>query len=139
MSHQRTTIRQAIKTKLLASSTAAGTRIKTSQTTPQDNEVYPYILITSRPESSKPGPDNSGGGLLRKLKVVIDARLEALNDIDDAADTLADQIETAMKADPTFTGACSWSTLTETELTTEGEGEKPLAQLQMHYEVTYVY
>jgi hypothetical protein len=76
--------------------------------------------------------------LLRNLSLVIEGYVKAVSNYDDTVDTIAKEVETAMGNDVTLNSLAKNSYLESTEIEYDGEGDKPLAVVQLTYRVEYM-
>jgi len=136
VAHQRQTIREAVKTALVDASTAAGSRVYESRVSAHRRLRLPAIAIYTMEEvcdDRKTAPRV----LKRDLTLAIEGAVKLAADVDDAMDSLADEIEVAMHADPTFGGVMADSVLTSTAIDIAEEGDQPIGVIRLDYRVTY--
>lgn len=137
MSSKRKNIRTAVVNLLKAAGTAAGQNVFPNRARSNWAEDLPVILVYSLHEAVQV-IEVSQPLLQRTLTVAIDARAKADNGVDDALDDMAESIETAINADPTFGNLAIQSTLTTTEIDFNGQGETPFGGARLIYEVIYI-
>lgn len=137
MLHQRQLIREAAKAALLGK-TAAGDRVYETRVLPLRRIDLPAISIytmeeTVEPESRTTAPRE----LKRTVQLNIHAFVEEGDNVDDAMDALAMQIERAIHADDTLGGTASDCILASTELDVGEEGQRLVGTVVLTYEVDY--
>lgn len=137
MPHQRQLIRQAVKSALVAASTAAGARVFETRFLPLKRVELPalavYTLVESVDESDKGAPRE----LVRRLQLAIEGSVEAGENVDDDLDSLALEVETAIHADDSFGGTAEDAVLESTEIAIDESGSKPVGVVRLVYGVTY--
>lgn len=135
MTHARATIRENFVS-LLTGLTTTGSNVFASRIWPLTASQLPGLLIYSEAEESE--ESSNGRALLRRLTILIDARVKATDGaIDNALDTIAEEIETAVEADPTLSGAALFTILESTEFEFNNEQSDPVGVMQMRYRVDY--
>lgn len=136
--HKRTSIRSAVVDLLIAASTGAGSAVFGNRATPIWDETLPIILVFAREETSV-SHQLGDSKLRRKLTLVVEGRVEANTSLEDALDSLAYDIEAAMRAAPRFglDDDVADSVLTGTTLELSAAGEKPIGAVSLTYEVLY--
>lgn len=143
MAHPRREIREAVRA-LLVGKTAAGSRVYETQMVPYRAVQLPAIAVfatseTVDPESQETAPRE----LKRTLRLVVAGFVKSAgftaegDNVDDAMDDLALEIEKAMHADPYFGGAAGDSILASVELDVDEEGGKMVGGVRLTYSVTY--
>jgi hypothetical protein len=138
MAHPRQLIRQAVRT-LLDGVTVAGARVSATRVdVPYRKVDLPAISVytleeTVEDESSSTAPRE----LERELTLEIAGFVEFGEGVDDRMDDLAQEIETAMHADPFLGGLAGDCLLVATELSVRGEGDRLAGVVTLTYAVTY--
>jgi len=133
--HVRKQIRDAVVT-LLTGLTTTGTNVFASRVWPLNENDLPCLLVFATDEQSE--RRSMGGGYDRELNLVIQGIVRTAEaTLDDALDTIALEVETVMNADRKFGGLASQSYLRATELTLDGEGDKPHGLIRLTYAVRY--
>lgn len=139
MAHRRQLIRKAIQAALLAADTSADTRVYTTRKVPYKRLELPSIAIYSLKEPVDPDSKNTAPRVLtRDLAVAIEAVVKEGENVDDAMDDIALEIEQAMHIDPTFGDVCCDSLLSDTELELAEVGDQPVGRVTLLYTVTYM-
>lgn len=119
--------------------TAAGTQVVTTRRLPWRLSMLPGIAIYTLDEAVDPvSAKTAPRELKRHPTLTIEAVLKTdVENIDDALDDIARQIEIAIAADDTLGGTASdcWLSKTEFEFGTQGEEEIAVARLTFY--VTY--
>lgn len=134
--HQRQAIREAVKAAIVSAGTSAADRVYETQTTPWERVQLPAISVytTSEAVDTKQSAPRE---LTRTLQLEVVAAVEASDNVDDAMDDIAVQIERAMHTDDSFGGVCDRSYLTATENTVVEFGRKPIGFVSLVYDVIY--
>lgn len=148
--HHRTLVRNTIRDVLIAANTAAGSRVYTNRVTSGREIEKPLISIYVLEESVDVDSSvTSPRELKRTIPLMIECHLEGDevdnvptdSSISDALDDIAEQIETAMHADPYFHIAgepvVSESVLQGTEISFDPSGAKILGMIILTYEIMY--
>lgn len=136
--HQRQIIREAVRDRLLGSNTVAEDRVFKSRVLPYGELELPAIAVYSRTEPVDPDSKNTAPReLTRNLQLVIEGVVKLSEDVDDALDALALEIERAVDRDPTFGGAASDAILSSTDVTIEEDGDQPTGVVILTYTITY--
>lgn len=139
--HERQAIRAAMVA-LLKGNTDADQRVFQSRQSPVRDHELPAICLYTDSEVTEPASFKTAPRELeRVLTVAIDAYIAAPNNdadqLDDALDAMAVQIETALDADPDFDGSVFWSGLAATEFAVALEGKRPIGVLHLEYTCVY--
>lgn len=135
MTHVRQQIREAAAT-ALDGNTAAYDEIFSSLVFPADSSRLPLIHVHVDTEESEQA---SLGGLLTRiasLRVTAIADESDERDIDNALDSLAAEIETALGGN-TFSGIAKQTVLTGTDIQRSAEGNRATAAITLNYAVVY--
>ena len=135
MSHARTQIRNAIFN-ILDTAINDATIIQ-SRIYPIGEGKLPAILIYTRQENLQDSSLSKPRTQFRNLSLVIEVIAKANNDLDQALDDLAVQIEEALSADTSLGGLVKDTTLQTTDIQYLDEGDKPHGVMVMTYGVTY--
>lgn len=132
MAHARQAIRQAIAT-AVTGLTTTGARVYQSRLHALRDANLPCLLVNTDEEEI----DSGMGIKTRLLSVKIRAVAKAAADLDDALDTMAAEVETALA--PGFTAASKklFATLTEIQVDMVDELEKPAGVITLSFQVTY--
>lgn len=138
--HYRQTIRDAVKAKLEAANTMAGLNVFTSRARPvleilQRREAV--LSVYTADESSTRSPD--GYTTERTLTVSIEGMAGGGDDLDDTLDTLAEQVEAAIDADPRLNTLLSddmMLTATTSEITSRGNQQ--VGAFRLDFECQYI-
>jgi len=138
MPHARKQIRDAAVT-ALTGLTTTGARVYPSRAVPVQEDRLPALLVYTREETS--GVDTIGGAGSRGLQRICSLRVEgicqSIADLDDQADDIAAEVETALAADPSLGGLAKDLQLTQTEIGFTDEGGQPIAGVRMIFAVQY--
>jgi hypothetical protein len=137
MLHQRQVIREAARD-ALRGRTAAGARVYETRVVPLRKLELPAVSVYTLEEEVDPASSSTAP---RELKRTVDLAIEALvkqgDNVDDAIDAIALEIERAMHADPTLGGAASDSVLASTEIDVLEESDRVVGMARLVYSVTY--
>lgn len=138
--HKRTAIRNAIVAKLIAASTAAGSRVKTTRLEPARNHELPCISVYSdedpvdQERTNATAPRKSW----REYRVgIVGWVVGTSENLDDLLDDLAAEIERAMGADEQLTATCEDSVLINTSFGMKTDGNRPLGAVELTYSIAY--
>ena len=137
MSHVRQQIREQVVT-LCTGLTTTGSRVYDTRLynlDPADN--LPGLVIYTQSESSTKST-LSPSTYERELDVLIGGYAQANNDIEDTLDTISQEVEDAIGADPLLNGKAVDSELTSTEIEFTSIGESPIGILRLTYRVLYM-
>jgi hypothetical protein len=138
MPHPRQDIREAAKAQLVAANTAAADRVTETRVVPHKRPKLPAIAVYMLAETVDPA---SWATAPRELKRFADLAIEGAaqqaEDVDDALDALALQIEAAIHKDETLGGKCSDCVLASTEVDVLEEGQQLIGVVRLNYRVTY--
>ena len=135
MAHQRQNIRHAAQAQLLGA-TAAQDRVLRMKRTPWKTNQLPGISVYTLEESvdqARTLPRE----LDRTVQLKIEGALALADDIDDALDALALEIENAVHADPTFGETAEDSYLAATDIVIDATAEQPVGSVVLTYNVRY--
>lgn len=135
MSSARKAIRHAIAAVLL-NNTAAGAHVYASRTRKIPASSLPAILIYTREESAEIY-NASPRELKRVLSVGIEIAARADDDLDDALDDIAQQVERIMSENQTLSDTASDVLLTRTDIALTSEGDNQHGSAILAYDVTY--
>lgn len=133
MAHPREQIVDAVIAALVAAGTSAGARVYDTRVEAQKKTAIPAVSVYALddPASADESSEMEEGHEL-ELRIVCWALPESIN-------SLADQVEVAMRADPYFGGLVSDSALTGTAIDPEADtrSDPPIAIAVLSYSVTY--
>lgn len=135
--HQRQLIREAAKAALLGK-TAAGDRVYETRLIPYRRLELPALAVYALEEevdseSARTAPRE----LARDLDLAIEGVVLPGENVDDALDALALQVETAIHADETLGGTASDAILTGTEIDILIDGEEEMGVVRLIYRTRY--
>lgn len=135
MTHQRKSIRDAIVA-LLTDATTAGASVYSSRVRAIDETDLPMILVYANTETASIYQE-APRELERVLSVDVKIVAKADDDLDDALDAIADEVENVLMQDDSLGGLCDQMLLKNTELTLTPEGDTLLGSCVLTYEVNY--
>ena len=138
MTHVRQQIRERIATNVTGLTTT-GARVYQSRVYNLEAENLPGLLVYSNNETSE--RDTMGilanQDLDRTLELVIEGYASTASNLDDVLDLIAEEVETAVAADPTCNGLSKDLFLSETTISLTGEGDSPAGVLSLTFQVSY--
>ncbi len=135
---KRQLIREATKQLLLdASITEVGTNIFSNRVSAFWRSELPCISIFIKNEEASPR-DLSNKSFIRKATLSFEVHAEAVEDLDNTLDSIADSIETVMNDNPTLNNTISSHILQDTEIELSGEATTPIGVLSINYQITYI-
>lgn len=149
MIHPRQTIRNAVVERLRAplpdqscgsaGPTAAGCRVFSGRVRPLFPKDLPAILVYARQERADPDSRAADGQrpLRRRLDLAVEIVAMAREDLDDALDSLAAQVEARLDGFEIPTHRTARLGLTDTEIDLVGEGEQMLGAARLTWTITY--
>lgn len=132
--HPRRLIREAVA-KQLRFKTAAVERVFETREVPWKRAELPGIAVYALEESSE--PDNLQGDLRRSLTLAVLAVVLLTEDVDDAVDAIALEIENAMAADTTAGGTASSVVLSSTAIDVVDEQGRMVGVARLTFDVRY--
>ena len=135
--HIRQQIRERVGTTLTGLSTT-GSNVFQSRVYNLENSDLPALIIYTRSEDTELLEMGSTRTLERNLSLVVEAYVKANSNYDDTIDTIAKEIESAMGADVTHNNLARDSFLDSTEINYNGEGDQPLAVMEMTFNISYL-
>lgn len=138
MTHKRKDIRDAVVAILNGASIVGAGKVFSNRSTPVAVEDLPFINVMVIGESSEP-QDFGTEKLMRDLTLVVQVaqKDEDNESLDDELDSLAEDVEDALKADTSLQGKATDSYLSATELIVDGDGEVTIGVVSMTYRVRY--
>lgn len=131
--HQRQRIREAAKAQLL-NKTSAADKVYETRVIPMLQLKLPAVSVYTLSDSVNESSDSEH---TRELDLVIEAYVAAGNNVDDAIDTLCEQIENAIDDDATLNGTCQEALLSSSDLEVFEEGSKLIGFARLTYSVVY--
>ena len=138
MTHVRQQIRERVATNVTGL-TITGSRVYQSRVYNLEAANLPGLLIYSNDETS----ERSSIGLLadqdleRTLDLVIEGYASTASNLEDVLDLIAEEVETAVAADPTCNGLSKDLFLSGTSISLTGEGDSPAGVLALTFQVSY--
>jgi len=138
MAHPRQEIRHAVATQLTGA-TAAGTRVFRTRVLPYKRVELPALAVYTPTETVNVDVDTAPRELERSPELVIEGAVKAAGseNVDDALDAMALEIENALHADPTFGGVAADAVLSSTELDIIEDGDTLVGLVKLTYKVEY--
>lgn len=137
MTHPRKLIRHAIRD-ALEGATDAFDRVYATRSIELRKCELPVICVYTLEDDVDPASrDTYPRELIRTVPVVIECWIGPSETVDDDMDDFAEQVETAMHADPFFGGVCSESLLDGTVIEVLEQGARRLGMVALTYTVRY--
>jgi hypothetical protein len=137
MPHHRQLIRAAA-VDMLTGQTDAGSRVYRTRSLPVRKIPLPAISVYTLEELVTPeSVDTAPRELTRELPLLIEGWVRAGENVDDAMDELAVQIEAAMHADPYLRDTAAESILDSTVMEVIEDGDREMGLIVLTYAVTY--
>jgi hypothetical protein len=133
--HPRHQIREAVVAQLLGA-TAAEERVFPTRFVPWKKLALPGIAVYALEETVE-AVRTLPRELVRSLRIEVLAVVSGTEQVDDAVDALALEIETALHADPSFGGTAEDSLLSSTQIGTDEDQGRPLGAARLVYDVRY--
>ena len=139
--HLRQQIREAIGTKVTGLTTT-GARVYQSRIYPLSDDELPCLLISSLQEQIVSRSEGSWAASVpritaRTLTVVVKAVAKVTSNLDDILDTICKEVEAVLAADRFLSGLTDDLVLNSTQISLNGDGEKPLGVAEMVWDCTY--
>lgn len=138
--HQRVLIRKAIRDLLIAAGTDARGRVF-DRVNPVFEDQLPAILIFAAGETVDHEDITAVGLRLRTVEIIIKGVIKAGASAEagfgDQLDSLAEQIELVMDANPLLNQTAETVWFDKTEFSLSGEGESLLGLVNLTYSVIY--
>lgn len=136
--HLRRQIRDAITTALTGLATT-GARAFASRVYPLETTDLPALLIHVLDEASEGTSLGAPRVMERRVRVRVTAVARATADLDDVLDGICKEVEIALAMPcAALAGIAKVITLTATDIALVGDGEKPVGQAAMTYDVVYM-
>lgn len=131
----RRAIREAVVA-LLKNKTGAQDRVfETREVAWRRTELPGIAVYTLEEQASSPGYEPKLSDRNLTLAVLLVVKLS--EDVDDSLDALSVEVETLLRADPTFGGKAMASRYTGCQIEIAAEQERPLGVMRMTFEVRY--
>ncbi len=135
MTHARTEIREAIKTRLTGLSTTAD-RVHVGRTRPLAEGHQPTLLIYTVNEQSGRGVEGNPASIGRTLLVVVEGRVSEATPPDDLLDTIASEVEAKLRDAEEALDVLDIM-LTTTAVEVRSEGARHIGEINLVYSVRY--
>lgn len=139
MNHARQQIRDAAAA-LLTGLTTTGARVYKSRVHVLNNADLPALIITTDNEQSEFGAVGSPVVLNRRLRLTVRAVAKASANLDNTLDSIVKEVEAAVYVSVvanTLGGLVKSMELSSIEVDMAAEGELPVGQASMNFEVNY--
>lgn len=135
--HIRQQIREAVGV-LLTGLTTTGTNVFQSRQHRIPEDSLPALVIYSTEEESEAVAFGGGSPLLdRTLTLVVEGYAKEVSNVDDTADTISKEVETALAGDLTLGGLAQYVILANTLIEYEGETDSNAALVTLSFGVLY--
>lgn len=137
--HVRQQIREAAAT-LLTGLTTTGARVFQSRVKVLADNELPCLVVLTNNETVENISSDADPIYERSLDLQVIAKAKQTDNLDDKLDTIMKEVETAIHASVsanTLSNLCKGISLSSIEVELNGEGEKPVGQATMTFNVTY--
>jgi len=135
--HQRQKIRQAV-VDALRNKTSAEDRVAETRILPWRRHQLPGIAVYTLSETvDEASAQTAPRELERTVQLAIEAAVRYSDDVDDALDSLAEEIERVIHADDTLGGNASDCVLSATEVDIVGDADQMIGAIRLTYNVKY--
>lgn len=134
--HLRAQIRDAVVA-ALTGLPMTGSRVYSGRTRALAQGYAPTLLVYAIEERSGIHAMGNRAPLVRALTIAIDGLVSGIDPPDGALDQIANEIEPAMVADPSFGGIVKAIELVATRITARADGEAVLGEIHLEYQITY--
>lgn len=140
--HERQAIREAVIAQLKGTGptwrTAAGDRVIASRMEPHRQHELPVLSVYTDGETVEE-TETAPRELRRVVTVAVDGWVQVApgENVDDALDDLALEVETAMDLDVNLAGAAFGAVLRSTETAIKIDGDRPMGVVHLEFAVTY--
>lgn len=128
--HVRQALREAAVT-ALTGLTTTGARVYDSRIHPLSDGVLPCLTVYCPEEAAEKA--GLGNLLDRDMTLVVRGYARGASGVEDTLDTICEEVETALTA---LDGA-KWVTLRSIEQTFSDDGDMPIAQVEIRFQVYY--
>ena len=128
--HARQSIREAAVT-ALTGLTTTGANVHDTRIFPLSESGLPCVAVYASEETTDRGA--LGGRLARELDLVVRGYARGTSGVEDTLDTISEEVETALAS---IAGAKD-VVLRETRMEYDGEGDMPIASVEMVFSVLY--
>lgn len=139
MSHARKLIRQAVVAQLVAASTAAASRVESTQMIPHRRAGETALGVYTPSETVDMEDRTAPREEARETQLIIEGIVVGASSsaVADSLDDLAEQVEAALAADDTFGGKAEESYLVSTDLEVMEDGAKTIGLVRLTYAARY--
>ena len=118
--------------------TTTGTKVSTSMIHAYHPDNLPALsVLVARDGEEEVRGEVMGPAGWRTLAVVVEARACAVSGVEDTLDKMCTEVEVAMTAAAGVKALTRAVALSSTEITLDGDGEKPIGVARMVWEITY--
>ena len=131
--HVRQQIREAAEARLTGLATT-GSRVFKHSYALQEGK-YPALKITTMDETSERIGDDECGAVLRTVELIVEAWAVGLDELEDALDTIAAEVEVAIDGDDTLGGIATDTILQSTTKSVDPSGDRRTGHLTLTYAV----
>lgn len=136
MPHVRKSIRDAIVA-ALANLTTTGARVFPGRNYPLEATELPALTVFTDDEEVEIGSIGVARLQNRTLEAIVEAHFKDAASLDDKADTILAEVETALGAGVSLGGA-KYLQLARVEFERDGDGEQPAGLMRMTFKVFYI-
>ena len=136
MAHKRKDIRAAVLT-MLTGATDAGANVFSNRTYNYEQAELPSLNINLDSETAVPRSLSSRQSI-RNIKMRIEVRAEANDDVEGILDDIATQIEDIFEQDRSLSGTAISTIYQQTENEVDSNGERIVGKMILTFEVQYI-
>ena len=134
--HLRKQIREAVVT-LVTGLTTTGANVSDSRVYAVEQANTPALLVYPGNEAVEVDTLTPPRGQTRTLEIIIEGIVRDISEPEDTLDLIAKEVEVAMGADITVGGLAKFANLIQIETRLDGQGDKPLGNIALTYDITY--
>ncbi len=137
--HARQQIREAVAG-LVAGLTTTGANVFQSRVyNLQESELPGLLVYTTTETDSEPQSIGYPRRMLRVVEVVVEGKAQATANLDDTLDTISEEVEVALGADPALGLAAAIDTVhAGTDIELSGDADQPIGSVTMRFNVAYM-
>jgi hypothetical protein len=136
MTHVRQQIRERIATNVTGLTTT-GARVYQSRIYNLEAANLPGLLVYTKTESSERATMGTTRQLERTLEIQVEGYARTSSDLDDVLDTISEEVENAISADPTQNGLAKDTFLNASDIDFTGDGDSPAGVVRLTFSVSY--
>lgn len=136
--HIRRQIREAVAG-AVTGLTTTGTRVFQQRVYPLETTDLPGLLVSTPREQSVGTSLGAPRVMERRVRLHVTALARATADVEDVLDQICKEVEVALAMPcAALAGIAKIISLTDTDITVTGDGDRPVGQAALTYEVLYM-